>query len=96
MHVLLDHLSAIIVGTILLTALVVFQMRERLNSVDEAMRYELQAEGEAVMSTVSQDLNNLVTEAEASTLGLAVLRCSLERHPDGIVKALACPGQIET
>ncbi|MEM6784365.1 MAG: hypothetical protein AAF624_11610 [Bacteroidota bacterium] len=96
MHVLLDHLSAVIVGTMLLTALLVFQMRERLNSVDEAMRYELQAEGEAVMSTLGQDLNNLVTEAEAGTLGLSVLRCRLERHPDGVVKALECPGQIET
>lgn len=96
MHVLLDHLSAIIVGTILIGTLLVFQMRERTNSLDEAMRYELQARGEAVMGSLSQDLDNLVTEADAGDLGLSVVRCRIERHPGGVVKTLECPGQIET
>ncbi|MEL6444077.1 MAG: hypothetical protein AAF089_07325 [Bacteroidota bacterium] len=96
MHVLLDHLSAIIVGTVLLLALLVFQMRERLNSVDEAMRYELQTRGEAVMTSLGQDLNNLVTEGDAGDMGLAPSGCVLERHSDGVVRSIQCPGLIET
>ncbi|MEL7362801.1 MAG: hypothetical protein AAFN13_12075, partial [Bacteroidota bacterium] len=96
MHVLLDHLSAIIVGTVLLVALLVFQMRERLNSVDEAMRYELQTRGETVMASLGQDFNNLVTADDAGEMGLTPAGCLIERHSDGVVKSFQCPGMIET
>ena len=64
---LLDHLTAIVVGTVILMTLFVLQTRQRLTSVDETIHLSVREYTQNALGTVSGDLGNAIGERRART-----------------------------
>lgn len=65
MSVILDHLTAILVGATLLGALVYVQQRQQQQVVDTTVRYRVEHTTAAFMETLQRDVENMRTEAQA-------------------------------
>jgi hypothetical protein len=77
---LLDHLAAIVIGTVLLMTMFVLQMRQRIERVDETLHHSVREHVQETMNTLAEDLQNAMSVEAA------------EREFDGQNVALASPG----
>ena len=62
---LLDHLTAIVIGTIVLITLFVLQSRQRLTAVDETIHLSVREYTQEALGTLGGDLNNAINERRA-------------------------------
>ena len=64
MNVILDHLTAIVVGTVLLGGLLVLQQRHQQSAVEAAQRYRAQALASELTTTLEREVENIRSRAE--------------------------------
>ena len=64
MNVALDHLTAIIVGTVLLGGLLVLQQRHQLAAVEAAQQYRAQALASELTTTLEREIENIRSRSE--------------------------------
>lgn len=90
MSFLLDHLTAILVGTTLLVALLFVQQRGQQNAVEAATRYQSQRLTSGFATTLERDVENIRTRAQteaafggAGGAGLPRYRFTIRRSSDG-------------
>ena len=71
MIVQLDHLTAIVVGAVLLLALFAIQHRTTTAAVEATLTQAARVHADAVLEVVADDLENLLTPAQAARAGVA-------------------------
>jgi hypothetical protein len=64
-HVLIDHLNAIIVAVVLLTALVVIHLRDSQHAIEETIGHTADRQAAAALNVVGRDLDNLLGPEQA-------------------------------
>lgn len=64
MHVLLDHLTAFLVGSVLLVALVYLQQRGQQGAVEATLRYQNQTAAARFLDAVERDVENIRTVSQ--------------------------------
>ena len=64
MTFLLDHLIAVVVGTVLLGALLVLQQRDQLSAVEASQRYRSQALAAEMTTSLEREVENIRSRAE--------------------------------
>lgn len=82
MTVIFDHLTAIIVGVVVLLALATLQIRDRLAAVEGAVTDASESQAISALDVVSTDLENTMSETMALE-DIGAYRCRLTRSPDG-------------
>ncbi len=87
MSSLLDHLTAIAAGTVVLLALVTLQMRDRVAAVEDAVSDVAQQQATSVADGLAQEFDNVLSEPMA-TAALGTYRCQLVRDAAGERTAL--------
>jgi len=65
MTAIFDHLTAIVVGVVLLGSLLVLQTRDRLGRVEATLADAARARSEAVLDVVARDTDNLLPRAQS-------------------------------
>ncbi|MEM6784314.1 MAG: hypothetical protein AAF624_11345 [Bacteroidota bacterium] len=95
MHVILDHLSAIVVATILLVVLLTLQIREKLNATDQALEYQLRTRAEMLLDTFGRDVDNMMTQEEAIAAGVSPSTCHLYYDAEGRLQSFSFPSYVE-
>ena len=80
MAFLLDHLTAVIVGAVLLSALVFVQFRQQQTSVATTQRYSAQMQTAEFAATLQRDIENMRTKAQTvAAFGTGGYRLRLRR-----------------
>jgi hypothetical protein len=64
MHVIFDHLTAILIGSVLLIALFVVQRRSQTTSIEATERYRTETQAAEFLKTVERDIENIRTVAQ--------------------------------
>lgn len=82
MSVVFDHLTAVVVGVVVLLALATLQIRDRLAAAESAVTSAAESQALTTLDMVSQDLDNTMSETLART-ALGAYRCRLARSADG-------------
>ncbi|MEM8598884.1 MAG: hypothetical protein AAGF99_03090 [Bacteroidota bacterium] len=94
MQAILDHLSAVVVGTILLVALLTLQIREKLDATDQALQYQLRSRAETLLDTFGRDIDNMMTQEEAIAAGVSPSTCKVH-YAGGRLRAFWFPSYVE-
>lgn len=86
MAFIFDHLTAIVVGTVLLVALVAVQQRARFQANDAVSRYAMEQQNQAFIETLRRDFENMRTRKQAiDSLGYYQFRLNRTKtsYPSG-------------
>ena len=67
MAFLLDHLTAILVGSLLLVGLLFIQQRNSTSAVESTIRYQTESQATAFVETLARDLENARTRDQSRT-----------------------------
>lgn len=79
MNVILDHLTAVIVGAILIGALLTLQLRDSTDAVEQTVNDAARKRLETVREIVSQDSDNMLTNAQTTSFLPGLSRTHLAR-----------------
>ena len=62
---LFDNLTAIVIGTVLITTMLTLQMRQRIERVDETIHHSIREHVQETMNTLAEDVQNAMSENAA-------------------------------
>ncbi|MGB3541465.1 hypothetical protein [Rubrivirga sp.] len=83
----LDHLTAIVVGAVLLLALFAVQQRSTTAAVEATLTQAARVHADGILEVVADDVENVLTPAQAL---LAPVRCPIRLTSDGERTTEAC------
>ncbi len=91
MHVLLDHISAVIVATVLFISLIAVVNRNRQNTVELQIGQMVEKQAFSFARTIERDLENMRSKEQTETTLGRPEECFLERDAAGNVTHLLFP-----
>ncbi|NNF58843.1 MAG: hypothetical protein HKN04_11455 [Rhodothermaceae bacterium] len=90
----LDHLAAVLIGSVILVVLMLMQQRTRQHTVEATVNQVVQARAHAFVRLLERDVENMRTEAQALN-ALGTYTCAVSRDTSGRTTAFTFPTLLD-